>query len=151
VSWATSRPSNPSSHDQIATGTNQFGRSTTETSTGVFAVPIDLIKTELAPLEHGRHISHAYIGIAAVQGTDSHHGALVGTVPPGAPAAKAGLRAGDLIVAFDGIPIASSGDLIDALAAAHPGQRVKLTILRGTSRIALTVELASQPVKAPSG
>jgi putative serine protease PepD len=138
--------------DQIATGTNQFGRSTTETNTGVgFAVAIDLIKTELASLEHGRRISHAYIGIAAVQRTDSQHGALVGTVQSGAPGAKAGLRAGDLIVAFDGIPIASPGDLIDALAAAHPGQRVKLTILRGTGRMTFTVELASQPVKAPSG
>ena len=98
--------------DQVATGTNQFGRSTTETNTGVgFAVPIDLIKTELAPLEHGWHISHAYLGIATVQGTDSQHGALVGTVQSGAPAAKAGLRAGDLIVAFDGITIASSGEL----------------------------------------
>ena len=138
--------------DQIATGTNQFGRSTTETSTGVgFAVPIDLIKTELAPLEHGRHISHAYLGVATAQGTDSQRGALVGAVQSDAPAAKAGLRAGDMIVAFDGIMIASSGDLIDALAAAHPGQRVKLTILRGTSRITSPVELASQPVKAPSG
>ena len=55
--------------DQIATRTNEFGRSTTETSTGVgFAVPIDLIKNELARLEHGEHVSHAYLGLATGQG-----------------------------------------------------------------------------------
>jgi putative serine protease PepD len=56
--------------DQIATGTKQFGRSTTETSTGVgFAVPIDLIKSELTPLEHRQPVNHAYLGIATAQAT----------------------------------------------------------------------------------
>jgi S1-C subfamily serine protease len=47
--------------------------------------------------------------------------------------------------------IAGSGDLIDALAAAHPGQQVRLTILRGTRRITVTVKVATQPVQASSG
>lgn len=46
--------------DQIATGTNEFGRSSSETSTGVgFAVPIDLATAELSQLERGERVSHA--------------------------------------------------------------------------------------------
>jgi len=137
--------------DQIATGTNQFGRSTTETSTGVgFAVPIDLIKAELVPLERGQPVIHAYLGIATSQGTRGQPGALVGTVQSGAPAAKARLRVGDLIVAFAGARIATPGDLIDALASAHTGERVTVAVIRGGGRITLTVKLAAQPAQAPS-
>jgi putative serine protease PepD len=46
--------------DQIATGTNHFGGSSSQTSTGVgFAVPVDLIQAELGRLGHGESVSHA--------------------------------------------------------------------------------------------
>lgn len=137
--------------DQIATGTNAFGRSATETSSGVgFAVPIDLIKRELAALERGQRVSHAYLGVATAQAAGGRLGALVSSVRSGTPATTAGLRAGDAIIGFNGTAIASSGDLIDALASAHPGEQVKLTVVRGSSRIILTVKLATQPAQAPS-
>ncbi len=73
--------------DQIATGNNQFGRGTSDTSTGVgFAVPVDLIKAELAPLEHGQPVEHAYLGIATTESAGAQEGALVGSVPAGSPA-----------------------------------------------------------------
>jgi putative serine protease PepD len=137
--------------DQIATGTNEFGSSTTETSTGVgFAVPIDLIRSELARLEHGGLVSHPYLGISTAQGTGTRRGALVGSVISGTPAAKAGIRAGDLIVAFNAAAITSSGDLVDALGGARVSDHIKLTIVRGSHRITVTITLAAQPALAPS-
>jgi putative serine protease PepD len=138
--------------DQIATGTNQFGGpSSSETSTGVgFAVPIDLIKDELTALEQGQTVSHAYLGISTSETSNGTAGALVAAVGSSTPAAKAGLKVGDVIVAFNGSAIASQGDLIDALAASHPGLVVKLTVQRGSSRIAITVRLGTQPAQAPS-
>jgi putative serine protease PepD len=138
--------------DQIATGTNQFGGpSSSETSTGVgFAVPIDLIKDQLTALEHGQTVSHAYLGVSTSETTNGTAGALVAGVESGTPAAKAGLKAGDVIVAFNGTAITSEGDLIDALAASHPGQVAKLTVHRGSSRITITVTLGTQPAQAPS-
>jgi putative serine protease PepD len=138
--------------DQIATGTNQFGRGSTETSTGVgFAVPVDLIKDDLVPLERGQRVEHAYLGIATTQSAGAQPGALVGSVPSGTPGARAGLRAGDLIVAWNGAKMASAGDLISALAAARPGERAELTVVRNGRRITLSVVLGSQPTQAPAG
>jgi putative serine protease PepD len=138
--------------DQIATGTNQFGGpSSSETSTGVgFAVPIDLVKAELVPLEHGQTVAHAYLGISTSETSNGSPGALVASVQSGTPAANARLKDGDVIVAFNGTAVNGEGDLIDALAAARPGERVKLTVQRGSSRITLTVTLGLQPSQAPS-
>jgi len=138
--------------DQIATGTNQFGGpSSSTTSTGVgFAVPIDLIKAELVPLEHGQTVTHAYLGVSTGETSNGSPGALVAGVQSGTPAAKAGLKAGDVIVAFNAATVASEGDLIDALAASKPGERVRLTVQRGSTRITLTVVLGTQPAQAPS-
>ena len=138
--------------DQIATGTNQFGGpSSSDTSTGVgFAIPIDLIKAELLPLEHGQTPTHAYLGISTSETANGSPGALATGVQSGTPAATAGLRTGDVVVAFNGTPIGTEGDLIDALAAAHPGEQIRLTVQRGSSRITLIVTLATEPSQAPS-
>jgi len=137
--------------DQIASDSDQSGTSSSDTSTGVgFAVPVDLIKTELLALEHGQHVSHAYLGIATAQATGAQQGVLVNSVEPGTPAATAGLHPGDVIVAFNGTAIAGEGDLIAALAAARPGGRVELTVLRGSSRLTLGATLVAQPNQAPA-
>ncbi|MGO8904203.1 MAG: S1C family serine protease [Solirubrobacteraceae bacterium] len=138
--------------DQIATGTNQFGRSSSETSTGVgFAVPIDLATAELAQLERGEQVKHAYLGVStSTAETGGQLGALVEEVKSGTPAANAGLRPGDVIVAFDATTIADANDLIDALSAAHAGADAKITVLRDSKRLTFTVTLATQPEQASS-
>jgi len=138
--------------DQIATGTNRFGGpSSSTTSTGVgFAIPIGLIKAELTPLEHGQTVSHAYLGISTGQTANGTPGALIAAVQSGTPAASAGLRSGDVIIAWGGETIASTSALIDALAAARPREQVTLTILREHARTNVTVKLGAQPSQAPS-
>jgi putative serine protease PepD len=136
--------------DQIAVGTNQFGHSTSETSTGVgFAVPIDLARAELAQLKRGEHVVHAYLGVAtSTSEQPGRSGAFVQEVRAGTPAAKAGLRPGDVIVALDGARIAGANDLIDALAAARAGARATVTVVRGKERLTFGVTLAAQPAHA---
>jgi len=138
--------------DQIATGTNEFGRLTTETSTGVgFAVPIDLATAELTRLERGEHVRHAYLGVAtATSENASELGALIAEVKSGSPAAGVGLRKGDVIGTFDGTAIRNANDLIDALAGAHAGAKVTIVVLRESKRLTFVLTLGTQPERASS-
>ena len=61
----------------------------------------------------------------------STHGALVDKAQPNAPAAKAGIRSGDVITAFDGKAIKDSRELARQVAAASPDSSVKLDVIRG--------------------
>jgi len=132
--------------DQIATG-----GSSSQSSSGVgFAVPIDLVKSELSQLESGARVSHAYLGIETGNSTDGK-GALVGSVQGGSPAAAAGLRNGDVVTAFDGSPIHGSNDLVSAITSHRPGDRVKLSVRRGSSSVEVTATLAAQPRQASTG
>ncbi|MFO0235056.1 MAG: PDZ domain-containing protein, partial [Burkholderiales bacterium] len=63
-------------------------------------------------------------------GLEAPRGALVTGVEPGSPAAAAGLKTGDVIVALDGAPISRSAELPARVAGMKPGQRASLEVLR---------------------
>jgi S1-C subfamily serine protease len=137
--------------DQIATGGTGA-----DSSTGVgFAVPIDLVRGELGALEAGRAPVHADLGIGATDATDATDGgtpgALVESLQPGGPAAAAGVRKGDLIVALGGRRIDGVNGLIAAVAAERPGRRAELDVIRGATHRALTITMGRQPAKAGAG
>jgi putative serine protease PepD len=129
--------------DQIATG-----GSGSDSSTGVgFAVPSDIIKSELSQLEAGVVPGHAFLGVSATDATDSSGdaGALVQSVQSNGAAAAAGVKAGDLIVALGSAKIGGVNDLVAATATHKPGDRTTLTVMRGGKRTSLTITLAKQP------
>ena len=64
---------------------------------------------------------------------------MAATVEPGSAADRAGLRAGDLILALDGVTITGADDLIRALTGDKIGRSVALDVLRGTERLALSL------------
>jgi putative serine protease PepD len=132
--------------DQIATGGSAI-----DSDTGVgFAVPIDLVQTELSQLEQGRAVVHAYLGVAAGQSTATQPGALVQGVAAGSPAAVAGLRAGDLITSVDGGAIHGPSALIAVIAAHKPGEKLTLQVQRGSSALSITATLVAQPSQPPA-
>jgi putative serine protease PepD len=127
--------------DQIATN------GSSEQSSGVgFAVPIDLIESELADLEAGRTVTHAYLGVSTTESTRTR-GAVVASVTAGAPASAAGLKAGDVVTTIDGKQISGSGDLVSAIAGHDPGDRITITVRRDSDTRTLTATLATQPEK----
>jgi putative serine protease PepD len=127
--------------DQIATGS-----SGADQSSGVgFAVPIDLVKSQLATLEAGGTVKHAYIGIATADGTS---GATVSSVTSGGPAAAAGLRAGDVVTRLGGATVPDSSSLVAAIATHRPGDKVDVTVRRGSQTLHLTVTLGTQPAQS---
>ena len=72
-------------------------------------------------------------------------GAGVGSVAAGSPAASAGLKAGDVVTAIDGKQLTGSSDLVAAIAGRGPGDRIDLTVRRGSNTLTLTATLGTQP------
>jgi serine protease Do len=124
-----------------------------------FAIPIDLaLKVKDQLVAHGK-VTRGRIGVVVQQvtpelaesfGLGKARGALVSNVEPNAPAAKAGLQTGDVIVAFNGKPIAESGELPTIVADVRPGETATARVWRnGAERdVKITVaEMAAEPAK----
>ncbi|MBI4168791.1 MAG: trypsin-like peptidase domain-containing protein [Acidobacteria bacterium] len=123
-----------------------------------FAIAIDMAKFVAGRLLRDGRISRAYIGVAG-QNVPLHrrlvrHHALshdsailIAAVEDGSPAQRAGLTEGNLIIAFDGQPVAGIDDLHRILTDARVGAPSQVTILRGTEKIHLSVT----PAEAPRG
>ncbi|OFW40046.1 MAG: hypothetical protein A3F70_09015 [Acidobacteria bacterium RIFCSPLOWO2_12_FULL_67_14] len=75
---------------------------------------------------------------------DAGGGVLFADVRPGSPAAKAGLRAGDLLVEFDGTPVQNLYDFTYALRAKKPGDAVRVVVRRNDMPVAATVLLEAR-------
>ncbi len=73
--------------------------------------------------------------------TELPNGVRFADVRPGSPAAKAGLKGGDILTEFDGKPIQNLYDFTYALRASHPGQEVLVKVLRGNQTIEAKVLL----------
>ncbi|HEX5367091.1 MAG TPA: trypsin-like peptidase domain-containing protein, partial [Acidimicrobiales bacterium] len=109
-----------------------------------FAIPIDAARDIAKKLVEDGSVTHAYLGVS-IADTDSGRGALVGAVEEGQPAAKAGLREGDVITAFDGDPVRDSADLTAAVRSRSPGETVQLTVSRDGDSRKVEVTLGELP------
>jgi S1-C subfamily serine protease len=121
-----------------------------------FAIAIDTVKPLLADLRAGKAGADnpGYLGvqsqtltpdIAEQFGFSTDRGAIVAQVVPGSPAAEAGIRRGDVITSFDGNDVTSADQLVSAVRAKHPGDRVEVTFKRGEDERKATVTLGSRP------
>jgi S1-C subfamily serine protease len=119
-----------------------------------FAIAVDTIKPILTQLRTG-HASRAFLGVSTEDLTPAiaqrfgiavTSGALVVDVSAGSAAADAGLQRGDVIVAFNGKPVTSAGDLVAGVRAATPGARVPIEWIRGTAHHSAQVTLGSRAI-----
>ena len=140
-------------NSQIATGGSGNG------NVGIgFAVPVNTVKQVVPDLKDDGEARHSYVGIATSEvtpeaarelGLDSQNGAIVGAVTPGAPAADAGLRVRDVVLAVDGRRIARPDDIAAAIADNEPGDEVEIEYQRGDERRTASVRLEERPERAP--
>jgi serine protease Do len=119
-----------------------------------FAISIDSAKPILDQLTSSGVVSRAWMGVtivtvtpalAAQSGLTTTRGILVAQVLPGSPADRAGLRAGDVIVAADGQDMPATQSLTNLLLQKKPGDRIRVDVFRGNSRNTLTVTLGQAP------
>ena len=107
-----------------------------------FAISSDTVTSVVKQLLASGKVEHAYLGVSVGPTTGS--GARVGSVKSGSPAAAAGLKAGDVIKAFGGHRILSPEDLIAAVNAKQPSDKVTITYTRNGATRTAHVTLASR-------
>jgi serine protease Do len=119
-----------------------------------FAIPIDEIKNILPQLRDKGHVERGRLGLgfqpvtadlADAMGLDDTKGALVSQIEPGGAAARAGLKAGDVIVAVNGNPISHAEELPRKVARNQPGTTIDVTIVRDKQRRDLKATLDVLP------
>jgi S1-C subfamily serine protease len=123
------------------------------------AVASSVLREQMSALSSGARMDRAWIGlsgtdlpaeVARQRGLNAPKGVLVLSVIDNGPAKSAGVRSengdgiGDIIVALDGRSVNEWDDLLFALGAKSPGDRVVLTVLRGGARMDITVVLGAR-------
>lgn len=123
-----------------------------------FSIPMDEAVRVSEQLRSSGRVTRGRIGVQIDQvskevaesiGLGKPQGALVRAVEPGAPAAKAGVEAGDIITKFDGKPVEKSSDLPRMVGATKPGTKSTLTVFRRGSSKELTVVIAEIEAEKP--
>jgi putative serine protease PepD len=112
-----------------------------------FAIPIDQAKRIARQIIANGYSTHAIIGVQ-LDGSYKGDGARIGNpsgggVTPGGPAARAGLRNGDVVVAVNGLTVTSFDELIVEIRKRVPGQQLTLAYVRDGHRHTTVVTLGS--------
>lgn len=133
----------------IATQSGQFA--------GVgFAIPINMAKSYLPNLLKGNSIDRGFLGVVIQDISEplakqfnipDRRGALVSQVNPDSPAATAGMKAGDVIVKFNGEVVNNTRDLRKRVSTTEPGTSVNMALLRHGESKAVSVTIGKMPGK----
>jgi putative serine protease PepD len=127
-----------------SSGTSQSG------SIGIgFAIPVNEAKSIATQLIDKGKAEHAFLGVTlqdgtATDGSSQRAGAEVSSVSTGTPAANAGLKKGDVVIAVDDDPVDSSLSLVANIRERSVGDKVSLTVLRDGKRVDLTTTLVAK-------
>ncbi|UJP04911.1 MAG: DegQ family serine endoprotease [Nitrosomonas sp.] len=115
-----------------------------------FAIPINLAERIANQLIEKGEVVRGYLGIVMQPLTAdlaksfdlrSDKGILIAQVTKDSPADKAGLKAGDVIVSFQGRPVSDAGDFRNQVALAQPGSKVVFDIIRDSKQRAVSVKI----------
>ena len=119
-----------------------------------FDIPAATAKNVIAQLKDSGHVTRGWLGVqiqpvtsdvADALGLKQAAGALVTEPQSGSPAAKAGVKAGDVVVSIDGGAIKDSRELAQKVGTMSPGSSVKLGLIRDGKEQTISVTLAQMP------
>lgn len=135
-------------------GINTAIASESDAHSGIaFAIPSNLFRRVAGELLERGQVVRGYVGLqlsgsfdandALKLGLDRGWGALVEVVHPGAPAAQAGLKPGDVILELDSLPVRNENHFITTVAATPPGKTMSLVIWRERKRLAVNLRVGN--------
>lgn len=123
-----------------------------------FAIPIDIAMDVQTQLRATGRVSRGRIGVVIQEvtreladsfGLSKPQGALVSALEKGGPAEKAGIETGDIILKFEGKPVAQSSDLPRMVGATRPGARSVVQVWRNRTLRDISVQVAEIPDDRP--
>ncbi len=139
-------------------GVNTAIYSQTGGSVGIgFAIPAKVAKETTAQLIKSGSVTRGWLGvsiqdvtteIAAALGRKDAKGSLISDVLDGTPAAKAGFKSGDVVLAVNGKEVADTRDLTRSVAAIQPGAKANVKILRDGAEKTLPVTIGQRQAEA---
>jgi len=118
-----------------------------------FAIPINQARRIAEDLAYDGKVSRGWLGVgiedvdpelAEALGIEGRNGAKIVQVNPGTPAARAGLQAGDVVLAVDGHAVTGSADLRNRVALLRPNQKVPFKVLRDGKEMTISVTVGRQ-------
>jgi putative serine protease PepD len=108
-----------------------------------FAIPSNTVSSIAAQLISNGKAEHAFFGVVLQDSAQT--GAAISQVRAGTPAARAALRAGDVVTAAAGTRINSASELRAIINAHRPGDTISVTYMRGGQSHTVSVKLAARP------
>ncbi|MBX7148319.1 Do family serine endopeptidase [bacterium] len=117
-----------------------------------FAIPINIAKDIVPQLISKGSVSRGWLGVAIREMTSDEikalgltqaTGSVIGTVVKGGPADKAGIKAGDIVLEFNGEKVDNAHMLPTLVAKALPGSQAKIVFMQGGSKYERTITLGS--------
>jgi len=117
-----------------------------------FAIPIDVAANVAKALKENGKVVRGWLGIVMQEvdrnlaksfGMDKPGGALIARILPDSPAEQAGLKAGDVILKYNGTEVVSYRTLKPLVGSSLPGQTITLDLLRGNKVVTIKVEVGT--------
>ena len=124
-----------------------------------FSIPIDVAMDIVDQLKKNGKVTRSYLGVmlqdidrnlAEAYKLDKPEGSLITQVSPDSPAAKAGFRAGDVIMKYNGSAISRTSELLNYLNRTQPTQTVQLEVLRDDKPKVISAILTVAPDDTPA-
>jgi len=117
-----------------------------------FAIPSRVVQAVVPTLAAKGKVRWGWLGVSITEaeesgpgGSSKPIGVLVRGVRPGEPAARAGMKAGDIVTSVDGVPVREPRDLQHVVAGIEPGKKVSVALTRAGRQESVVVEIGEAP------
>jgi len=136
-------------------GINTLILSRTGSAMGIgFAIPVSTARMVLDQIVKTGTVTRGWVGVEVADVTPaelesvrpgSPRGALIARVLAGGPAAKAGLKTGDILLEIDGRPVADQASMLNLVAALAPGSQAKVKLRRKEKEVDAVITVGRRP------
>ncbi len=124
-----------------------------------FAIPATLASDVMRQIIEQGRVVRGWLGVEASDltaelalqlGVERRDGVVITNLIQGGPAHRAGLQPGDILIAIDGTPLATTREILDAVARRKPGSAARVTAIRAGRNLSTEVVVQERPQQRPN-